>query len=70
MLVEDAFQRQGVGRVMLRVLVDEALRRGARELLAVSLDERRSVLRSLYELGPVTISAEFPTVTARVLLAG
>ena len=41
----------------------------ARELLAVSLDERRSVLSTLYELGPVTFFAEFTTVTARVHLA-
>jgi GNAT superfamily N-acetyltransferase len=69
-LVEDACQRQGVGRAMLRALVDEVLRRGARELLAVSLDERRAVLRNLAELGPVAFSAEQSTVTARVLLEG
>jgi GNAT superfamily N-acetyltransferase len=68
MLVEDAWQRQGVGRAMLRMLVVDVLRRGARDLLAVSLDERRSVLRNLHELGPVTFSAEFTTVTARVQL--
>jgi GNAT superfamily N-acetyltransferase len=67
-LVEDACQRQGVGRAMLRVLVDEVIRRGGRELLAVSLDERRAVLRNLAELGPVAFSAESATVTARVLL--
>jgi GNAT superfamily N-acetyltransferase len=68
MLVEDDWQRQGVGRAMLRVLVDDVLRRGGRELLAVSLDERRSVLRNLHELGHVEYSAESSTVTARVLL--
>ena len=69
MLVEDARQRQGIGRAMLRVLVDDVIRRGARELLAVSLDERRSVLRNLHELGPVEYSAESTTVTAHVLLS-
>jgi GNAT superfamily N-acetyltransferase len=68
MLVEDAYQRQGVGRALLRALVDEVVRRGGRELLAVSLDERRSVLRSLHELGPVTMSSRSMTVTAQVLL--
>lgn len=68
MLVEDAFQRQGVGRAMLRVLVEEVVRRGGRELLAVSLEERRSVLRSLRGLGTVTFSARATTVTAHVLL--
>lgn len=67
-LVEDACQRQGVGRAMLRVLVEDVTRRGARELVAVSLDERRSVLRHLQELGPVAYSAESTTVTARVML--
>jgi GNAT superfamily N-acetyltransferase len=68
MLVEDTWQRRGVGRAMLRALVEEVTARGGRELLAVSLDERRSVLRNLSELGPVTFSAESTTVTARVRL--
>ena len=68
MLVEDAFQRQGVGRAMLRELAAEVVRRGGRELLAVSLDERRSVLRGLHELGPVTLSSRSTTVTAHVRL--
>lgn len=68
MLIEDAYQRQGIGRAMLRVLVDDVIRRGARELVAVSLDERRSILNNLRELGPVAFSAEATTVTARVLL--
>jgi GNAT superfamily N-acetyltransferase len=68
MLVEDACQRQGVGRAMLHVLVDEAVRRGARELVAVSLDERRSVLRGLRDLGPVRLSSESMTATAHVSL--
>jgi len=68
MLVEDAFQRQGVGRAMLSALVDEVVRRGGRELLAVSLDERRTVLHGLHELGPVTLSSRSSTVTAHVLL--
>lgn len=68
MLVEDASQRQGVGRAMLHVLTDEVVRRGGREFLAVSLDERRSVLRGLHELGPVTVSSRSSTVTAHVLL--
>lgn len=68
MLVEDAFQRQGVGRAMLHVLTDEVVRRGGQELLAVSLDERRTVLRGLHELGPVTVSSRSSTVTAHVLL--
>lgn len=70
MLVEDTYQRQGVGRALLRVLVAEVARRGGRQLLAVSLDERRAVLRGLHELGPVTMSSRATTVTARVLLAG
>lgn len=68
MLVEDAYQRQGVGRAMLSALVDEVVRRGGRELLAVSLDERRDVLRGLRHLGAVTMSSRSSTVTAHVLL--
>jgi hypothetical protein len=44
------------------------VRRGGREFLAVSLDERRSVLRGLHELGPVTVSSRSSTVTAHVRL--
>lgn len=68
MLVEDAHQRQGVGRAMLRALVDEVVRRGGRELVAISLDERRSVLHSLDAVGPVSLSSRSTTVTARVRL--
>jgi hypothetical protein len=53
---------------MLRELAAEVVRRGGRELLAVSLDERRSVLRGLHELGPVALSSRSSTVTAHVLL--
>jgi GNAT superfamily N-acetyltransferase len=59
LLVEDAWQRQGIGTALLDTLGRRAAIRGVRRLTAAVLTESRHVLRMLASvLGPTSTRAE------------
>jgi RimJ/RimL family protein N-acetyltransferase len=56
LIVEDLFQRKGVGTAALQLLVCHGLDLGLRILSADVQDENRAVLRALRRVGPSSIS--------------
>jgi GNAT superfamily N-acetyltransferase len=69
LLVEDAWQRRGLGALLLAVLAARARARGVAELHADVLASARGLLPALASpLGPVAVRAEGITVHASVRL--
>jgi GNAT superfamily N-acetyltransferase len=60
-LVEDAWQRQGIGTRMVDSLLDSARARGTATVHADVLGEDLFILRILRRIGPLTVSIEFGT---------
>jgi GNAT superfamily N-acetyltransferase len=69
LLVEDAWQHQGLGRALLDELVASARAAGITTLVGHTLAESRHVHRMLRELGPTTVERDGPTNTLHVSLA-
>jgi RimJ/RimL family protein N-acetyltransferase len=68
LLVEDAFQRQGLGSALLDALVDSARYRGITTLVAETLTDSRHVHRLLRRFGPLEIHGTGYTRTVHVPL--
>ena len=68
-LVEDGWQRRGVGRALVGALIRDVVARGGREIIAHALADRREVLAALRPLGPVDLSSATGVVSAVVGLA-
>lgn len=68
-LVEDAWQRRGLGRLLLERLAQAAVARGVRAFVAEVLSENRPMLALLGVLGStVTMKPDGPTTQVRVNL--
>lgn len=67
-LVEDAWQRRGVGTELLAGLVSEARARGAHTLRADVLSEDRGLLAPLHRIGPMATTFSTGVITCEVLL--
>jgi GNAT superfamily N-acetyltransferase len=67
-LVEDGWQRRGVGRQLLTGLVAECVDRGARYLRSELLASDAGLLEPLRTLGPTTSRVSHGVVTAHVRL--
>ncbi len=68
-LVEDAWQRRGVGSALIAALVVRAHQRGITTLTADVLFEDRFILTLLRRIGPLRTSAANPGYEALVTLA-
>ncbi|MER5466598.1 GNAT family N-acetyltransferase [Streptomyces sp. NPDC002668] len=69
LLVEDTWQRRGIGSLMLRRLADQARERGVTTLVATMAAEHRWLLRAMSNiLGPVQTRLEGATVDVAVPL--
>jgi GNAT superfamily N-acetyltransferase len=68
-LVEDRYQRRGVGRQLLHALIVEAVANGTRTLRAEVLAEQAALLDLLGSLGPTSIQRSWGLVRATVDLA-
>jgi len=64
-LVEDAWQRRGIGSALIATVAAAARRRGADAIAAEILSEDRFILGILARIGPVTTGAANPGYTAR-----
>ena len=58
-LVEDAWQRRGVGTRLVASLLDTARAHGVSTVHADVLDDDRFILHTLRRIGPLTVSIEF-----------
>jgi GNAT superfamily N-acetyltransferase len=67
-LVEDSWQRRGVGTALLTRLVRSARARGIDEMVADVLAEDSFLLSALRRVGPVVVTLEWGVYTARVAL--
>ena len=67
-LVEDGWQRRGIGTELLTRLVASARARGIDEIVADVLGEDGFVLSALRRVGPVVVTLEWGVYTARVAL--
>jgi GNAT superfamily N-acetyltransferase len=67
-LVEDAWQRQGVGRLLVASLVSEARLRNVSSLVATVLGDDAAILRPLRRLGSSSSHIECGTVALAVRL--
>jgi GNAT superfamily N-acetyltransferase len=65
-LVEDAWQRRGVGTRLVASLLNEARAKGMTTAHADVLAEDRFILRFLRRLGPLTLSAERGTFSVDI----
>ncbi len=68
-LVEDAWQRHGVGAALLGELVRRARDRGAERLTAQVVPEQATILQALEQVGRCVYGADSDTVTVVVALA-
>lgn len=68
-LVEDAWQRHGVGSRLLEAMVAEARRRQVTEIRADVLREDAFIVGLLRRVGPVTMHAYRETITVDVRIA-
>jgi GNAT superfamily N-acetyltransferase len=66
LLVEDSWQRRGVGREILAALVDEARRLRTGRLRADVLASQTHLIEQLARLGPTTMRTSFGVMTAQV----
>jgi GNAT superfamily N-acetyltransferase len=69
-LVEDAWQRRGVGGRLVGALVEGARAKGASRLHADVLADDWPMLRALRRVGPLTISFELGTLAVDIDLGG
>lgn len=69
-LVEDEYQRLGIGRRLFWSLVAEARRRGVDEVRAEVLGERAFIVRLLARAGPVRTGIASGVYSVRLDLAG
>jgi|GEM_PF-1082182 GNAT superfamily N-acetyltransferase len=60
-LVEDAWQRRGIGTQLVESLLDSARARGVASVHADVLGDDPFILRALRRIGPLTVSIEFGT---------
>jgi GNAT superfamily N-acetyltransferase len=67
-LVEDRWQRRGVGTRLIRALIERVLSRGVTRLHADILGEDQFLLRSLRRIGPVKVAIELGTFSVDVEL--
>jgi GNAT superfamily N-acetyltransferase len=67
-LVEDAWQRHGVGTALTSALAHEARERGVDRLAADVLAENRFILRLLARIGPITSAVGYGGYAVRVAL--
>jgi GNAT superfamily N-acetyltransferase len=67
-LVEDGWQRRGVGTELLTRLVASARARGVDQIVADVLGEDSFLLSALRRIGPVAVTLEWGVYTARVAL--
>jgi GNAT superfamily N-acetyltransferase len=68
-LIEDGWQRRGLGSALVRQLVARAVERGVAELIASVLPDRASLLTVLgRELERLAVSADDDYLTARYRL--
>jgi GNAT superfamily N-acetyltransferase len=58
-LVEDAWQRRGIGTQLVESLLDSARARGVATVHADVLGDDLFILQGLRRIGPVTVSSEF-----------
>lgn len=65
-LVEDGWQRRGIGTELLTRLVASARARGINDIVANVLGEDGFVLSALRRIGPVVVTLEWGVYTARV----
>jgi acetyltransferase len=69
LLVEDAYQRHGLGRRLLACLIDAARQQGFRLLLAELLPDNEPVLRLLESTGcPLVVDPYFGTLRVTLFL--
>ena len=68
-VVEDAWQRHGVGTRLATALVAEAKRRQVTEIRADVLTEDAFIVGLLRRIGPVTMHVDHETITVNVQLA-
>lgn len=69
-LVEDAWQRRGVGTRMVALLLERARAKGLTTLHADVLSDDKFILRGLRRIGPLTGSVELGTISVDIDLAG
>jgi GNAT superfamily N-acetyltransferase len=67
-LVEDGWQRRGIGTELLARLIASAQRRGIGQIVADVLGEDRFILSILRRVGPLVASLERGVYTVRVTL--
>ena len=67
-LVEDAWQRRGVGTALSRAVVDTARARGLRRLAADVMADGQFIVRLLSGIGPITSSLGYGGYSVRVEL--
>jgi GNAT superfamily N-acetyltransferase len=67
-LVEDRWQRRGVGTRLIRALIERVSLRGVTRLHADILGEDQFLLRSLRRIGPVKVAIELGTFSVDVEL--
>jgi GNAT superfamily N-acetyltransferase len=68
-LVEDAWQRQGIGTELLTRLVASARASGIDQIVADVLGEDGALLSALRRVGPVVANLEWGVYTARIALS-
>jgi GNAT superfamily N-acetyltransferase len=69
-LVEDAWQRRGIGTLLVESLLDSARARGVASVHADVLGDDLFILRVLRRIGPLTVSIEFGTYSIDIDIKG
>jgi GNAT superfamily N-acetyltransferase len=69
-LVEDAWQRRGVGSRLVTALLDGARAKRVSRVHADVLGDDRFILRALRRVGPMTVSFELGTLSVDIDLGG
>jgi GNAT superfamily N-acetyltransferase len=65
-LVEDAWQRRGIGTRLISALLDAARSQGAATAHADVLDDGQFLLRALHQAGPLTVSWQTGTFSVDI----
>jgi GNAT superfamily N-acetyltransferase len=69
-LVEDAWQRRGIGTRLITALLDDARTKGATTVRADVLADDAFILRVLRRIGPLTVSVEHGSLSIGIDLTG